>query len=104
MEYPPLKRSRELTLGSWWRLFGIGVVFALLAIAAATPVGIVLVIVPLASVNVVEVGLGVIAALLIPFFYAGSVLVYVDLRVRQEGYGTQELADDLSRRPGRMAP
>ena len=52
-----LKRSRELTLGSWWRLFGIGVVFALLAIAAAIPVGIVLVIVPLASVNVVEVGL-----------------------------------------------
>jgi hypothetical protein len=99
-----LKRSRELTLGSWWRLFGIGVVFTLLAIAAAIPVGIVLVIVSLASVNVVEVGLGVIAALLIPFFYAGSVLVYVDLRVRQEGYGTQELADDLSRRPGRMAP
>ena len=99
-----LKRSRELTLGSWWRLFGIGVVFTLLAIAAAIPVGIVLGIVSLASVNVVEIGLGVIAALLIPFFYAGSVLVYVDLRVRQEGYGTQELADDLSRRPGRMAP
>ena len=50
--------------------------------------------VSLASVNVVEIGLGVIAALLIPFFYSGSVLVY----------GTQELADDLSRRPGRMAP
>ena len=99
-----LKRSRELTLGSWWRLFGIGVVFTLLAIAAAIPVGIVLGIVSLASVNVVEIGSGVIAALLIPFFYAGSVLVYVDLRVRQEGYGTQELADDLSRRPGRMAP
>ena len=98
-----LKRSRELTLGSWWRLLGIGVVFTLLAIAAAIPVGIVLVIASSASSNVVGVGSGVIAALLVPFFYAGSVLVYVDLRVRNEGYGTQELADDLSRRPDRMA-
>ena len=99
-----LKRSRELTLGSWWRLFGIGIVFTLLAIAAAIPAGIVLGIVSLASLNVVEVGSGVIAALVTPFFYAGSVLVYLDLRVRQEGYGTQALADDLARRPGQMTP
>jgi hypothetical protein len=46
----------------------------------------------------------VIVALLVPFFYAGSVLVYVDLRVRNEGYGTEALAADLARRPGRMTP
>ena len=99
-----LKRSRELTLGSWWRLFGIGVVFTLVAIAAAIPVGFVLGIASLASAVVIDVGSGALAALLTPFFYAGSVLVYLDLRVRQEGYGTQALADDLSRRPGRMTP
>ena len=99
-----LKRSRELTLGSWWRLFGIGVVFTLLVIAAAIPIAVVLGRISLSGVNVVEVGSGVIAALLVPFFYAGSVLVYVDLRVRNEGYGTQALANDLSRRPGRVAP
>ena len=99
-----LKRSRELTLGSWWRLFGIGIVFTLLVIAAAIPVGVILGLVSLASINVVEVGSGVLAALVTPFFYAGSVLVYVDLRVRNEGYGMQALADDLARRPGRMTP
>ena len=99
-----LKRSRELTLGSWWRLFGIGIVFALLAIAAAIPVGFVLGIASSANPTVVEAGAGVIVALLVPFFYAGSVLVYVDLRVRNEGYGTEALAADLARRPGRMTP
>ena len=99
-----LKRSRELTIGSWWRLFGMGVVFLVVAIAAAIPIGIVLSIASLTSLNVVEAGSGVIAALLAPFFYAGSVLVYVDLRVRNEGYGTEALANDLSRRPGRMSP
>ena len=99
-----LKRSRELTLGSWWRLFGIGIVFTLLVIAVAIPVGVLLGIASLASAVVIDVGSGVLAALLTPVFYAGSVLVYVDLRVRNEGYGTQALADDLARRPGRMTP
>ena len=98
-----LKRSRELTLGSWWRLFAIGIVFTLLVVAAAIPVGIVLGIASLASSLVIDVGSAVLAALVTPVFYVGSVLVYVDLRVRNEGYGTQALADDLARRPGRMA-
>ena len=97
-----LKRSRELTLGSWWRLFGIGIVFTLLAIAAAIPVGFVLGIASSANPTVVEAGAGVIVALLVPVFYVGSVLVYVDLRVRNEGYGTEALAADLARRPGQM--
>ena len=99
-----LKRSRELTLGSWWRLFGIGIVFTLLVVAAAIPVGVVLGIASLAIPVVIDVGAAVLAALLTPVFYVGSVLVYVDLRVRNEGYDTQALADDLARRPGRMAP
>lgn len=101
-----LKRSRELTLGSWWRLFGIGIVFTLLVIAVAIPIGIVLGIVSVAVDNdiLVTIGVALIGALLTPVFYVGSVLVYVDLRVRNEGYGTQALADDLARRPGRMAP
>ncbi len=101
-----LKRSRELTRGSWWRLFGIGTVFTLLIIAVAIPVGIVFAVIAAAADNdlVLTIGVALIGALLTPVYYAGSVLVYVDLRVRNEGYGTQALADDLARRPGRMAP
>ena len=36
-----LKRSRQLTKGSWWRLFGIGIVFTLLTLAVWIPGGIV---------------------------------------------------------------
>ena len=101
-----LKRSRELTRGSWWRLFGIGIVFTLLVIAVAIPIGVVFGVAAAAVDNdlLFTIGVALIGALLTPVYYAGSVLVYVDLRVRKEGYGTQALADDLARRPGRMAP
>ena len=97
-----LKRSRELTLGSWWRLFGIVIIYVLLIIAVVIAVGIISV--AMDNDVLLTLGTALIWALLTPLYYAGSVLVYVDLRVRNEGYGTEALAADLARRPGRMTP
>ena len=97
-----LNRSRELTLGSWRRLFGIGVVYMLIFIALAIPGGIVSAILGFVRPELFAIGLGVTAALVLSVYYVSSVLVYLDLRVRKEGYSLQALADDLARRPGQL--
>ena len=97
-----LNRSRELTLGSWWRLFRIGVVYALIFAAIAIPCGIVSAILGFVRPELSAIGIAVTVALMISIYYVGSVLVYLDLRVRKEGYSLQALADDLARRPGQL--
>ena len=94
-----LKRSQELVKGNWWRVFGIGVVLILLGIALLIPAIIASVIVGFASAVLANVALGVAVALVTPVLYIGSTLLYIDLRVRKEGYGLQDLVDDLARRP-----
>ncbi len=94
-----LGRSRELTRGSWWRLFGIGVVFTLIFFAVLFPGVIVSGIISVIRIELLAIGIGAATAVAIPLLYIGSVLVYVDLRVRKEGYSLQALADDLRRRP-----
>ena len=80
-------------------MFGIGVVFVLLAIALLIPAIIASVIVGFINAVLSNVVLGVAVALVTPVVYIGSTLLYIDLRVRREGYGLQGLADDLARRP-----
>ena len=100
--FAALGRSRELVRGSWWRVLGIGLVFVLLVVAAVVTlvvasnfIGLQLSPGPLAFAIVG----GVIGALLTPVYYIGSTLLYIDLRVRNEGYDLQALANDLTRRP-----
>jgi hypothetical protein len=90
-----LRRSRDLVRGSWWRLFGIGIVYVLLVLALALPGGIAVVIFETASPALATVVLGLVGALITPIFSIGSVLVYIDLRVRKEGYTLDTLASDL---------
>ena len=97
--FDALRRSHELVKSSWWRVFGIGVVFILLAIALLIPAIIASVIVGFINAVLSNVVLGVAVALVTPVVYIGSTLLYIDLRVRREGYGLQGLADDLARRP-----
>ena len=97
--FDALKRSQELVKGNWWRVFGIGVVFILLGIALLIPAIIVSVIVGLINAVLANVVLGVAVALVTPVLYIGSTLLYIDLRARKEGYGLQDLVDDLARRP-----
>ena len=102
--FDALRRSQELVKGNWWRVFGIGVLFILLGIALLVPPIIVSVIV--GSVNEVlsSVVMAVAFALVTPVLYIGSTLLYIDLRVRKEGYGLQGLMDDLARRPKEARP
>ena len=95
-------RSRELVRGNWWRVFGIGLVFLLIVISIIAIVTLVSIIIgllfnlgPLAY----SILSGVVGALLIPVYYIASTLLYIDLRVRKEGYDLQALSDDLTRRP-----
>jgi hypothetical protein len=90
-----LRRSRDLVRGNWWRLFGIGIVYVLLGFALLIPGGIAVVIFGAASPALASVVLGLVGALITPIFSIGSVLVYIDLRVRKEGYNLDTLASDL---------
>ncbi len=101
--FAALGRSRELVRGNWWRVFGIGLVFVLITIALVVPVIVLSIIVELLfnpSLLVFNIISAVTAALLVPLWQVVGTLLYIDLRVRKEGYGLQSLADDLSRRPG----
>ena len=94
-----LGRSRQHTRGSWWRLFGIGVVFALLMAVYWIPVGGVLIAMYFIFDAAIPILVGVAAALIATFYYCGSIVVYLDLRLRKEGYTLQALTDDLARKP-----
>ena len=105
--FEALGRSRELVRGNWWRVFGIGMAFVLLVVAVIVPVALVSIVVGL-LINpgplVFAVLGGVVGALLSPVYYIGSTLLYIDLRVRKEGYDLQRLTDDLTRRPTHAQP
>ena len=93
-----LGRSRELVRGSWWRVFGIGIVFVLLLIAisfvASLPGDI------LAALNeeLGDILLIVTSSLITPLIYVGATLLYFDLRVRKEGYNVETLASEIGDR------
>jgi hypothetical protein len=90
-----LRRSRELVQRSWWRVFGICIVYICLgfagSLAMATP-GLLLETYN-ETLGSLSVTLGTVVIL--PFFYIGQALVYFDLRVRKEGYTVERMADEL---------
>ena len=91
-----LTRSRQVVRGSWWRVFGIGIVFVLLIVAISFVVAIPAVILfgfPDEVLGDVFITLG--GALLTPLGYVGATLVYFDLRVRKEGYTLETLATEV---------
>ena len=90
-----LRRSRALVRGSWWRLFGIGVVFLLVLIGLSIVVSIPAGLVGLSQTTVGSM-LAVLAnALVFPVAAVGATLVYLDLRVRKERYTLDEMASEL---------
>ena len=89
-----LGRSHQLTRGSWWRLFGIGIVFIILLMVTGS-----VAIIPgsIASIFSSAVGIVLIAlgqSVVLPIGYIGATLVYFDLRARKEGYSLAEMAAD----------
>ena len=102
-----LGRSWNLVTGSWWRVFGIGLVFAIIVtvviLVIAIPVGILGAIA--GAIAVGEQGAGFVGAiagaaatvLVTPFVYIAGTLLYFDLRVRKEGFDLDALIAETSR-------
>ncbi len=92
-----LSRSWDLVRGNWLRVLGIGVVYVsitiLAAFAASLPGLAVLEVVDttIAGNLLITAGTAVVA----PFTYVGTMVVYLDLRARKEGYDVDSLAGDM---------
>lgn len=92
--------SGALVSGRWWRTFGMGLVLLLttllimlLPMLMLKTIGLILVIGSMGAI-----GLGcALYSLVFPIIPIGSTLVYLDLRVRNEGYTLQQMATELRR-------
>jgi uncharacterized membrane protein len=101
-----LSRSWELTRGSRWRVFGLGVtLLILLYIPVVAITGLIAVVLPhasgdrfgpasLSTIAALAVG-GVVQMFIYPLFYCVLTLTYYDLRVRKEGFDLELLASTL---------
>ena len=81
-----LERSRALVTGTWWRVFGIGVVFVLVVLGAVLATTVVLILVSLGSTPLAIILQAIAHAMIFPIVPIGATLVYLDLRVRKENY------------------
>jgi hypothetical protein len=101
-----LSRSWELTRGSRWRIFGLGLtLLVLLYVPFIAITGLFALILPGTSVG--SVGLtsvsaivalaigGLVQMLIYPLFYCVLTVAYYDLRVRKEGFDLELLASSL---------
>ena len=90
-----LRRSGELVRGSWWRVFGIGIVFVIVVIILwillSIPGFIGLIFSPIAGAILLTISASVVA----PIAYIGGTLLDFDLRVRKEGYSLEEMASEV---------
>jgi hypothetical protein len=102
----PLKsigRSWRLTRNNWWRVFGILLVTLLILVVIGIALGLVLGAVLLGSESLGEVAFAVlatlvdlvIAAITYPLWAAVLTVVYYDLRVRNEGFDLELLAQGV---------
>jgi hypothetical protein len=101
-----LSRSWELTRGSRWRIFGLGItLFVLLYVPVLAISGMVAVLLPggsaaafgpssTATIVALAIG-GVIQLFIYPLFYCVLTVTYYDLRVRKEGFDLELLASSL---------
>lgn len=101
-----LKRSYQLIEGHWWRVFGITMVFALVALGL-----VIIVSIPFAigaglamgegeEPNLTSTVMGFLAAtatsiLVPPVVFIAGTLLYFDLRVRKEGLETDRLSQEM---------
>ena len=87
-----LGRSRRLVRGSWWRAFGIGIVFLIIILGISIPSIIALILSPIAGAIVGAVT----SSITTPISSIGITLVYFDLRVRNEGYTLKTMASETA--------
>jgi len=92
-----LGRSRLLVRGSWWRVFGILIVFVLICIGLVIAVGIPISLLSLVSDPAALLISPIAFAVIAPITYIGLTLLYFDLRVRKEGFTLTTLEDQMRR-------
>ena len=99
-----LKRSFGLVKGSWWRVFGIMFVMGLvgvgLGLVLILPVGIVMGILAPDPATALSNSLQLISTLIVmsavfPLISIGGTLLYLDLRVRKEGFNLERLSQEM---------
>ena len=87
-----LSRSWDLVRGNWLRVLGIGVVYVSITMVAVFAASLPGLLVSGAVGNLLTTAGSAIVA---PFSYVGTVVVYMDLRARKEGYDMDSLAGDM---------
>jgi hypothetical protein len=95
-----LVRSWDLTEGSWWRTLGTLVVLYLIGAVVVSALGLVgwplalaVPFLPSAVRGAILIGVSTLgSALTVPLISLGLVLLYVDFRIRREGYDLDRLA------------
>ena len=92
-----LGRSWELVRGNWWRTFGIGIVYVLIAIAVSMVVSIPGAILSLINGTLGSIYFNVFGVVALPITLIGATHVYIDLRVRKEGYNLERMASEVGR-------
>lgn len=100
-----LARSWDLTRGSRWRIFGLGVtLLVLLYVPVVAVTGLFAMIAPSGSVrfgpasgaSIVALSIaGLVQMFIYPLFYCVLTVTYYDLRVRKEGFDLELLASSL---------
>ena len=92
-----LSRSWDLVRGNWLRVLGIGVVYVSITVVAVFAASLPGLLVsgsgnPTIAGNLLTTAGSAVVA---PFSYVGTVVVYMDLRARKEGYDVDSLAADM---------
>ncbi len=93
--WEPLGRSYGLVRGSWWRVFGIGVVFVVLLILASLVASIPGSIVSEFNFIAGTILVSVFASVVTPMLPIGGAMVYLDLRIRNETYTLRAMASEV---------
>ena len=86
-----LGRSREHTKGSWWRLFGIGIIIISALYVAVFIASISISFFPFAD----TIFIAVTSVVITPIVLIGGTATYIDLRIR-EGYSLDDMAEEMA--------
>jgi len=99
-----LRRSFALVRGSWWRVFGVSLVFGLVAIGLGIVITIPFALASLAtgggptsglSILILSLGGVVVGVAVPPVLFISGTLLYYDLRVRKEEYDFAGLSREM---------
>jgi hypothetical protein len=90
-----LWHSRELVKGRFWKVFTIGLVFLLIAIAGLVAASTVSIFLDAASPAVGNLAYIAVVTALVPIMWIGATVAYYDLRIRKDNYTIENLAQEM---------